>query len=63
MNSDDLSKRLTISERRVNMLELRLEGKLSDEEYKRLEAMYTSVDTQNHYIADQAVKSLKENLV
>jgi hypothetical protein len=62
MKIDDLSKQLTISNRKVDMLELRLEGKLSNEEYKRLQSMYASADTENHYLADQAVKSLKENL-
>lgn len=59
---DVLGNQLTISNRRVDMLELRLEGKLSDEEYKRLQSMYNSVDTDNHYLADQAVASLKKNL-
>jgi hypothetical protein len=62
MKIDYLSKQLTISNRKVDMLELRLEGKLSNEEYKRLQSMYASADTENHYLADQAIKSLKENL-
>jgi hypothetical protein len=62
MTVDHLSKQLTINTRKVDMLELRLEGKLSNEEYKRLQSMYASADTENHYLADQAVKSLKENL-
>jgi predicted transcriptional regulator len=44
------------------MLELRLEGKLSNEEYQRLQSMYDSTDKDNQYVADQALKSLKENL-
>jgi hypothetical protein len=62
MTVDDLSKQLTINTRKLDMLELRLDGKLSNEEYKRLQSMYASADTENHYLADQAVKSLRENL-
>lgn len=59
---DDLKNQLTISNRKVDMLEFTLLGKLSKEEYSRLQSMYASADTENYYLADQAVKSLKENL-
>lgn len=59
---EKLSNELSISTRRVNLLELKLEGKISLEEYKRIKSMYDSVDTDNHYLADQAVKSLMKTL-
>lgn len=59
-NIEDLAKRLAISERKVNICILALEGKLSKEEVKNIENMYASCDSANHLVADEAINTLMQ---